>query len=318
MRINKLDLNQLVLLHAMLVTSSVSKAAAQVNLSQPAVSSALAKFREYFGDQLLVPNGRKLTLTPFAHSLVEPVGDLLLQVQALTRRRPEIEPSRFERTITIVASDYIQYMLLAPLLQRAEKEAPGLKFEIRSLSGYLREELEQGDVDFVISLATGVSGRHPSEIIFRDTFSCLAWTGNKRVKSRLSKEQFLSLGHVAVLMGRGLVPTLDQIAIDALGLDRRVEVHVPNFTTMPCYLVGTERLGTLQTQLATALAQQWPLRVLPCPIPISPIIVAVQWHRYQTLDPAIAWTRGVLQELGAALEAGKSKSFDASLHQGQA
>lgn len=302
MRVNKLDLNQLVLLDAMLATASVSKAAGLVHLSQPAVSAALAKFRDYFGDPLLVPHGRRLTLTPFAHSLVEPVRDLLLQVQALTRRRPEIEPSRIERQITIVGSDYIQNILLAPLFQRAEKEAPGLRFEVRSISGYLSEELDQGDVDLVVSLASGVSDRHPSEIVFRDTFSCLAWTGNTRVNKRLSKAQYLSLGHVAVLLGRGRVPTLDQIAMDELGLDRRIEVHIPSFTTMPVYLVGTDRIGTLQTHLANALARQWPVRVMPCPIPIAPIITAVQWHRYQSLDPAISWTRGVLRELGSSLQ----------------
>jgi DNA-binding transcriptional LysR family regulator len=301
-RVNKLDLNQLVLLDAMLATASVSKAAGLVHLSQPAVSAALAKFRDYFGDPLLVPHGRRLTLTPFAHSLVEPVRDLLLQVQALTRRRPEIEPSRIERQITIVGSDYIQNILLAPLFQRAEKEAPGLRFEVRSISGYLSEELDQGDVDLVVSLASGVSDRHPSEIVFRDTFSCLAWTGNTRVNKRLSKAQYLSLGHVAVLLGRGRVPTLDQIAMDELGLDRRIEVHIPSFTTMPVYLVGTDRIGTLQTHLANALARQWPVRVMPCPIPIAPIITAVQWHRYQSLDPAISWTRGVLRELGSSLQ----------------
>lgn len=303
MRVNKLDLNQLVLLDAMLATASVSQAATLVHLSQPAVSAALAKFRQYFGDPLLVPHGRRLTLTPFAHTLVEPVRDLLLQVQALTRRRPEIEPSRIERQITIVGSDYIQSVLLAPLFQRAEKEAPGLRFEVRSISGYLSEELEQGDVDLVVSLASGVSDRHPSEVVFRDTFSCLAWTGNTKVRSRLSQQQYLAMGHVAVLLGRGRVPTLDQIALDELGLERRIEVHIPSFTTMPVYLVGTERIGTLQTHLAKSLMKQWPVRVLPCPIPITPIITAVQWHRYQSLDPAISWTRSVLRELGATLQA---------------
>lgn len=303
MRVNKLDLNQLVLLDAMLATASVSKAATLVHLSQPAVSAALAKFRQYFGDPLLVPHGRRLTLTPFAHTLVEPVRDLLLQVQALTRRRPEIEPSRIERQITIVGSDYIQAVLLAPLFQRAEKEAPGLRFEVRSISGYLSEELEQGDVDLVVSLASGVSERHPSEVVFRDTFSCIAWTGNRKVSTRLSQKQYLAMGHVAVLLGRGRVPTLDQIALDALGLERRIEVHIPSFTTMPVYLVGTERIGTLQTHLAKSLTKQWPVRVLPCPIPITPIVTAVQWHRYQSLDPAISWTRSVLRELGATLQA---------------
>ncbi len=302
MRVNKLDLNQLALLDALLSSASVSQAATVVHLSQPAVSAALAKLRDYFGDALLVPYGRRLMLTPFAHTVVEPVRDLLLQVQALTRRRPEIEPSRIERKVTIVASDYIQNILLSALFRRAEQEAPGLRFEVRSISGYLSEELEQGDVDLVVSLASGVSERHPSEIVFRDTFSCLAWTGNSRVKKRLSKEQYLAMGHVAVLLGRGRVPTLDQIAMEEQGLDRRVEVHIPNFTTMPVYLVGTERIGTLQTQLANALTKQWPVRVLPCPIAISPIVTAVQWHRYQSLDPAITWTRGALRELGAGLQ----------------
>lgn len=302
MRVNKLDLNQLVLLDAMLATASVSKAATLVHLSQPAVSAALAKFRVYFGDPLMVPHGRQLTLTPFAHSLVEPVRNLLLQVQALSRRRPEIEPSRIERLITIVGSDYIQSTLLAPLMQRAEKEAPGLRFEIRSISGYLSEELEQGDVDIVVSLASGFSERHPNEVVFQDTFSCVAWAESTQVKKRITKEQFLSMGHVAVLLGRGRVPTLDQIAINELGLNRRVEVHIPSFSTMPSYLVGTDRIGILQTHFANMLARQWPIQVMPCPIPISPIITAVQWHRYQSLDPAISWVRSVLRELGEHLQ----------------
>lgn len=51
------------------------------------------------------------------------------------------------------------------------------------------------------------------------------------------------------------------------------------------------------------VTSQWPVRVLPCPTPIAPIITAVQWHQYQTLDPAISWTRGVLRELGATHQA---------------
>jgi LysR family nod box-dependent transcriptional activator len=90
--------------------------------------------------------------------------------------------------------------------------------------------------------------------------------------------------------------------MDELGLNRRVEVHIPSFSTMPAYLVGTDRIGTLQTHFANMLAKQWPIRVMPCPIPISPIITAVQWHRYQSLDPAISWVRSVLRELAANLQ----------------
>jgi DNA-binding transcriptional LysR family regulator len=300
MRINRLDLNQLACLDALLAQRSVSKAAQQVHLSQPAVSAALARMRDYFGDPLLVPAGRGLNLTPFAESLAQPVRELLLQAQALTRRRPEVDLARIEREITIVASDYVQTVALHALFKRAEREAPGIRFEVRSISGFLAEELDQGGVDLVVSLASGVSSAHPSEALFRDTFSCVAWTGNAEVGRTLTREAFLRLGHVTAVLGRGRAPTLDQIALDTQGAKRRAEVRVPSFTLIPGSVVGTNRIATLQTQLSRRLARQWPLRVLRCPIDIPEIVIAVQWHRYQSHDPAINWVRRTLRAVARA------------------
>lgn len=301
MRINKLDLNQLAVLDALLTTQSVSQAAIAVHLSQPAVSAALAKFRNYFGDALMIPHGRNLVLTPFAESLVEPVRDLLLQVQALTRRRPELDASKIEREITIVGSDYVQTVFLAPLFRRAAQEAPGLRFDVRSISGYIGGELDHGDVDIVVSLASGVSDRHPSEKLFEDDFSCLVWTGNTAVKNRLTLGQFESLNHVAVVLGSGRVPTLDQIAINEQGIRRKVEIRVPTFSMVPAYLENTNRVGIVQTRLAARMTTQWAVRQLRCPFKISPVVTAVQWHRYQTLDPAVSWVRETLREVAKGL-----------------
>lgn len=300
-RINKLDLNQLALLDALLLTRSVSRAAVVVHLSQPAVSAALAKFRDYFGDPLMIPHGRNLVLTPFAESLAEPVRDLLLQVRALTRRRPELDASKIEREITIVGSDYVQSVFLAPLFRRAAHEAPGLRFDVRSISGYISGELDQGDVDIVVSLASGVSDRHPSEVLYQDDFSCLVWTGHQTVKDRLSLAQFQSLGHVAVVLGHGRVTTLDQIAIEEQGIRRRVEIRAPTFSMVPAFLENTQRVATVQTRLAMSMRSQWPIRLVRCPIKISPVVTAVQWHRYQTLDPAISWVRETLKDVAREL-----------------
>jgi LysR family nod box-dependent transcriptional activator len=297
MRINRLDLNQLACLDALLACRSVTQAAQRVHLSQPAASATLARLRDYFGDPLLVPAGRGLVPTPFALSLAAPVRDLLLQAQALTRRRPEVEPARIERDITIVASDYVQTVLLDALLQRAEREAPGMRFELRPIAGYLAGELDQGDVDLVVSLASGMAPQHPSEPLFRDSFSCVAWANNREFGRSLTRETFLRLGHVAVLLGRGRTPTLEQLALDAQGLVRRVEVRVPSFTLVPGCLIGTSRIATLQTQLVRRMARQWPLRVLRCPIEVDDIVIAVQWHRHQSHDPALGWVRRTMHEI---------------------
>ncbi|HSV84464.1 MAG TPA: LysR family transcriptional regulator [Ramlibacter sp.] len=304
MRVNRLDLNQLACLDALLAERNVSRAAARVHLSQPALSATLARMRDYFGDPLLLPAGRSLRLTPFAQSLLGPVRDLLLQAQAVTQLRPEMEPARMRRDVTIVSSDYVLRLLLAPLLERAAREAPGLRFELRSIGGYIAEELEQGDVDLVVSLASAMlSKNHPSEIVLRDNFCCVVWDGNTQVRGSLTKAKYLELGHVVTVLGRGRVPTLDQLATERLGLERRIEVRVPGFTFLPTGLIGTERIATLQSHLARMLAREHPLRILPCPIPIDEIVTAVQWHKYQSHDPALLWVRQALGEVARALGA---------------
>ena len=312
MRINRLDLNQLATLDALLTEASVSKAAVRVHLSQPAVSAVLAKLREFFSDLLLVPSGRVLSLTPFAQALVNPVHDLLLQAQALSRLRPQTIPSRFDRKITVVASDYALSVFLLPLFKRAEIEAPGLTFEVRSLMGSITEELDRGDVDMVVSLASGASPRHPSQNIFVDSFSSVVWEGNSLVGKTLTKKMFFELGHVVTVLGNGRVPTLDQLAVDACKMQRRVDVRVPGFTLIPGCVVGTNRIGTLQTTLAKMLAKHLRLRVLRCPIPISDIQSSVQWHTYQTRDPAIQWTLAAIQDLASQLQSAAKKNSTSS------
>jgi LysR family nod box-dependent transcriptional activator len=215
--------------------------------------------------------------------------------------------------LTVVCSDYVVHVLLAAVMRRAEAEAPGIRFDVRSIATYIEEELEQGDVDMVVSLATALlSKSHPQESLLRDSFCCIAWDRNPLVRQGLTTARYLELGHVVTVLGRGRVPTLDQIAIDRLGVSRRIEVRVPAFSLLPACVVGTERIATMQSRLAAALARDYPLRVLPCPIEIDPIVIAVQWHRHQGNDPAIRWVRGALRDAATELEASGASPARAS------
>ena len=87
MRYHKLDLNLLTALKALLTEKNVTRAGESVHITQPAMSGILARLREYFGDPLIVPVGRKMELTPLAESLVEPLTDALLRIDATTTMR---------------------------------------------------------------------------------------------------------------------------------------------------------------------------------------------------------------------------------------
>lgn len=302
MRVNRLDLNQLACLDALLEELNVSRAAERVHLSQPAMSATLARMRDFFGDPLLLQVGRAMRLSPFAQSLKSPVRALLIQAQAITHLRPVNDPASIQRDLTVVCSDYVLHVLLAAVMRRAEIEAPGIRFEIRSIATYIGEELEQGDVDLVISLATALlSKNHPQEVVLKDEFCCIAWDRNPKIKGGLSRTKYQELGHVVTVLGRGRVPTLDQIACDQLGLVRRIEVRVPAFSFLAPCVVGTERIATVQTRLADTLLKEHAIRVLPCPIPIDPIDIAIQWHKLQSDDPAIVWVRNAVREAAKTL-----------------
>src|SRR5437763_16332301 len=93
MDLQRFDLNLLVTLDALLSERNVTRAGQRMNLSQSAMSGALGRLREFFQDELLVPMGRTMVLTPLAQGLVLPVRDVLLQVQTTIATKPHFDPA---------------------------------------------------------------------------------------------------------------------------------------------------------------------------------------------------------------------------------
>jgi LysR family transcriptional regulator, nod-box dependent transcriptional activator len=127
MRFHGLDLNLLVALDALLTHQNVTRAAEQLNLSQSALSGALARLREHFDDELVVPIGRRMEPTPLARTLAEPLHEILLKTKSLVTATPTFDPQTSNRRISIIASDYSTEVFLLDLLTDIAREAPGVK-----------------------------------------------------------------------------------------------------------------------------------------------------------------------------------------------
>jgi LysR family nod box-dependent transcriptional activator len=297
MRFNKLDLNLLVLLDALLMTRSVSKAAEQVYLSQPAASLALKRLRDYFDDELLVPAGRSFVLTPVATELVQPVREVLLQLKSITRSRPDFQPESSPRRVTIEASDYVITVLLADVIRRAADQAPHMQFDIRSLSPQSPDNLINGVCEFLITPDFAAVPGQPSQALFEDSFSCLVSRGHPAWRQGLDAKAYFAAGHVGVEWGGGRRVTFDTRIVEASKKSRRHDVIAPNFTLVPELLIGTERIATLPTRLAQRLTLHFPVDVLTCPIRIPKFTEQIHWHKYQERDPALVWLRGLIHEV---------------------
>ncbi len=295
MRFNRLDINQLTVLDALLTERSVSRAAERLFLSQPATSCALGRLRDHFGDELLAPVGRTMVLTPLASTLVKPLRDVLLRIDAFTTIRPRFDPASIKRELKVEVSDYMIEVVLAELVQRCSADAPGLEFDIRMINQSSADHLAFGDIDLLIGPDFLCAEGHPSKALLRESFSCVAWRGNSGVGKALTAEQFFELGHVAIEWA-GQLSFEDQF-LGSRGTLRRREVVVPGYTLIPEVLVGSQRIATLPTRLAQRLSRTAPLRVLPCPVEIAPMFERVQWHRYHDKDPVINWIESLMHRV---------------------
>lgn len=303
MRFNKLDLNQLVVLDAVLSERSVKKAADRLFLSAPATSCALKRLREYFEDELLQQVGKTLVLTPKGESLVRPVRDVLMQVQAITTTNPTFDAMTSTRKITVEASDYVMTVFLGEVIKRASREAPLMQFDLRLIGTHSHTDLENGEVDFLVVPEFFTAPGHPTTQLFTDTWSSLIWTGQSLPGNTLTLKQYMSKGHVVCEWGAGRLTSSDERIALQHGHVRRREVTAPNFSVLPQLLIGTQRIATVQTRLAHQLSLTAPLRVLPCPLPMPALVEVVQWHKHTDRDPALIWFRSLLQSVAVTLDA---------------
>jgi LysR family transcriptional regulator, nod-box dependent transcriptional activator len=301
-RLNRLDLNQLVCLAALLEERSVTKAAKSVAIGQSAMSLALGRLREYFDDDIIVQVGRTMVPTPFGQGLAKPVHDILLQIKLLTEKRPGFDTALCDRTLNIVTSDYLTELFFSDLFRRAREVAPKMKFVLHELNRNMMDDFDRGEIDLLVIPDVISSKDHPSEFLFEETLSCVVWEHNTRVGDRLSLQEYLDLDHVTTEMDDDGLATIDR-NIERLGYVRRSQLNVPNVMLAPKFVIGTQIVMTLQTRLARLLVKDLPLRMLPCPLNMPPVSEVVQWHKRLGHDPAINWFCGLLKDVSSELQA---------------
>lgn len=295
MRLDRFDLNLLVVLDALLEERNVTRASKRLHLGQSATSGALARLRSYFGDELLVPVGRTLTLTPLAQSLVEPVRDTLLKARATISRKPDFDPSTAQRRFTLSASDYVTTVMLGPAMARIAREAPSVSIDIRSPVSEVVEVFDRGAIDLlVMPVQYTAQLRHPQQTWFEDEQICMVCTGNQRVGEELSFEDYMTLGHVTVHLGDERSTSFEEWFLPRYGQRRRVEGSVDNFSTLPLLVMGTDRIATLHRRMAEHFARYLPVRLIKAPFEMPRVIETMCWPRHLEHDPAHQWLRASL------------------------
>jgi len=287
LRFDRLDLNLLVALNALLDERSVSGAARRLCLSQPAVTGALNRLREFFGDELLVLTGRQMLPTPKAEELADPVRRALLQIRAEITRPGDFDPGTSIRRFNLVVSDYAYTILFADVIAAAATFSPGASFELAPPDARTAERFERAEVDLFVTLPQFTFQTHPQLPLFRDDDVVISWAGADH--GALNADAFFDAGHALATFGASRQPALSDMAIEKLGRRRRVEVVVPNFSALPQAIVGTTRLAVMHRLYAQHFAKLYPITIHASPVALPEIVEIAQWHHIRSRDPGLQW-----------------------------
>ena len=289
MRFKGLDLNLLVALDVLVRERSVSRAATRLHLSQPAMSAALNRLREYFHDPILVPQGNRMIATPHAMHLSLRLQSFLAEADSIISASSSFDPAVARRRFRIGISDYLSIVLFSKLLPKLEKSAPGVHFDLVQPSNALATLLEQGEVDLIITLPERVSPHHPTELLFEERHVVVGWNRNPLLRKTLTEKQFWDAGHLAVWIGNHRPMSFAESHLSKLGKQRRIEISVASFALAPEMLVKTQRLAVMHERLAQIYEKRLPIAYVPMPFEFPLMQELIQYHHVGAADAGLRW-----------------------------
>lgn len=289
MRFKGLDLNLLIALDALLEECSVSRASERLNLSQPALSASLARLRAFFGDPLLVPQGRRMIPTAEALAMQVEIKGILNDVDGLIARSTTFDPATSSRTFRICASDYLIAVLFPQFVIVLARLAPFINIDLIPPSADAQMALERGEIDLLLTPEEHCVPGHPAEILFQERHVVAGWKENPLLASPLTEMAFFAAGHVSVQVGGANRASFAESQLARLSSRRRIEITLASFTAVPDLLVGTMRLAVMHERLARVIAERLPIGWQDLPFNFPKMNEMMQFNKARRDDQGLEW-----------------------------
>jgi len=301
MKIENFDLNLLVCFDALMRERNVSRAAEQLNVSQPAMSNSLKRLRALLDDPLLVRTTRGMEPTERALELEPLIRQSLGFAEAALSPTDCFEPRSSQRMFRILVSDYVEGTLISSLVSYLQEHAPEIVLDILTLSDASFQDLEKGKVDLAINRFDHIPQSFYQRSIWKDTFSCLVNAKHELV-SHNTIDNYLKAGHIWVSKtGIGVATGMSQDTsskrgwvddcLSALNYERKIRVFSRHYQIVPLLVNRTDLIATLPTRAAHQYESSGNFAVVAPPFPIDPIEIKMVWSPLLHHNRAHQWLR---------------------------
>jgi DNA-binding transcriptional LysR family regulator len=273
-------------------TRNLTRAAAVVGLSQPAMSRALRRLQETFGDALFVRVTTGMKPTPRAVALAEEIRILAERYQALIRPST-FDPKTLRRTFTLGTTDFAEVVIWPKLVKQLRIVAPHVSIAIRPVTAASEAQLEQGELDAII--APGISrASFISVPLLEDGFACVLRRGHPALRKPLTLAAYMDLSHV-LIAPQGTPGSVVDDVLKKQKLQRRVVIRTTSFTSAPILIAESDLILTAPTKVLDVVARYLPLVRRAVPIEVPRFTVRIFYHQRTKTDQAQNWFRSLLR-----------------------
>ena len=293
------DLNLLPVLVAIHEHGSVTAAAQHLGMSQPAVSTALAKLRNKYGDPLFHRAGHGMKATARMRALIQPLRDSLARMDGTFAAEEEFDPGTTQRTFTFAMSDLGEMVFMPKILRRFRQLAP--RATVRSVAAsaaHIERGLETGEIDLAIGYFPDLREKSFLEKhLFFHHFVCLLRANHPISAGTLSMAQFRSLEH-AVVYGAGRTHEIFERYLRAKRIHRRVVLETPHFLSIPSIISRSDLVVTVPHAVGLFVKDvHMNIRIAQPPMRTPKIDLKIHWHRNFQRDPKNKWQRELIASL---------------------
>lgn len=301
MNINKIDLNLLIYLDVLLREKNVTRAAHQLNITQPAMSNGLKRLRNLFNDPILVRTSSGMAPTERARALGPVIRKILLELEEALQSEDNFNPATSERVFRLMASDYAASTLIPNLLRNINLLAPNICIDIMTPSDINFHDVEAGKVDMAINRFEELPQSFHQKTLWRDTFSCLLAADSPVVK-RFGLQSYLRAKHIWVSktgfgVGVGMDPKdvqklgwVDE-ALSRIGEQRSIKVFTRNYNVAMQLAAQDQLIATLPSKAAARYSNNADFVILPPPFDIPEIELKMIWSPLLHHDSSHIWFR---------------------------
>ena len=291
MNLKETDLNLFIAFDVIYTEKNLTKAGQVLGITQPAVSNALSRLRELFGDDLFIRTSKGMIPTPVANQIIKDVRSALSLIQNTISETEKFDPSIAEMTFKISIGDSSEYRLLPLLIKELAEIAPKIKVET-----YLTprkdapRELASGTIDFSIDPPVHSDPHLRHEKIYEEDYVMIVRKDHPILNLKeITIEDYLKLSHIHISNRKTGLGHVD-MALYRLGFSRVISLRAQHFLVAP-YIVEQSDLAITTTK-GFAVDRDLAWRELP--FEIEPLILHLYWHEAKDSDPSTKWMKDLM------------------------